>query len=170
MGPHRLRGRTGRRIAAPAVDEPAGTEHTATAIFAGGCFWGVQGVFQHVKGVTSAVSGYTGGAARTANYESVEPATPAMRIGEDHLRSAQVSYGSCCRCSSRWRTTRPSSTARGRTRHAIPLGDLPANCPQRRGGKYIAQLDASHAYKEAAGDRIETGKKFYTAESTTRTT
>ena len=42
-----------------------------TAVFAGGCFWGVQGVFQHVRGVTGAVSGYTGGSAETATYERV---------------------------------------------------------------------------------------------------
>src|SRR5450830_240594 len=58
-------------IAPPAVDEPAGSEHTATAVFAGGCFWGVQGVFQHVKGVSNAVSGYTGGDGRSANYDAV---------------------------------------------------------------------------------------------------
>ena len=44
---------------------------TETAIFAGGCFWGVQGVFQHVEGVTSAVSGYAGGAKDTAQYDKV---------------------------------------------------------------------------------------------------
>ena len=46
---------------APAIDEPAATATTETAVFAGGCFWGVQGVFQHVKGVKSAISGYSGG-------------------------------------------------------------------------------------------------------------
>jgi peptide-methionine (S)-S-oxide reductase len=76
---------------------------------AGGCFWGVQGVFQHVKGVTSAVSGYTGGEARTANYESVEQGdtghAESVKITYDPRRSATAS---CCKCSSRWRTTRPS--------------------------------------------------------------
>ena len=55
-------------IPAPAVDAPAAGRHTETAVFAGGCFWGVQGVFQHVKGVTNAVSGYSGGAKATAQY------------------------------------------------------------------------------------------------------
>src|SRR5215216_7667056 len=57
-------------IPAPAVDETASAS-TETAVFAGGCFWGVQGVFQHVKGVKSAVSGYAGGAGETAQYEMV---------------------------------------------------------------------------------------------------
>src|SRR3982750_4330887 len=60
-------------IPAPAVDEMAAASPSTseTAIFAGGCFWGVQGVFQHVEGVTKAVSGYTGGEADTAHYEMV---------------------------------------------------------------------------------------------------
>jgi len=55
-----------RVIAAPAVDEPAEQAQSQVAVLAGGCFWGVQGVFQHVEGVTSAVSGYAGGAKETA--------------------------------------------------------------------------------------------------------
>ena len=61
---------SGRAIPAPAVDEPAGAS-TEVAVVAGGCFWGVQGVFQHVKGVTRAVSGYAGGTKDTAIYEVV---------------------------------------------------------------------------------------------------
>ena len=53
------------QAAAPAA---AGTE---TAVFAGGCFWGIQGVFQHTKGVTQAVSGYAGGSKTTAHYTMV---------------------------------------------------------------------------------------------------
>src|SRR3954454_1203576 len=61
-----------RTIPPPALDEPADVQATSeVAILAGGCFWGVQGVFQHVEGVTSAVSGYAGGAADTAHYEMV---------------------------------------------------------------------------------------------------
>ena len=76
-------------IPPPAMDEkPAAA--TEKAIFAGGCFWGVQGVFQHVKGVTKAVSGYTGGDKDTAVYEMVgsRPDRP-RRNGRDHLRPVQ---------------------------------------------------------------------------------
>ncbi len=65
-------------IPPPAMDEKA-SGGTEKAVFAGGCFWGVQGVFQHVKGVTNAVSGYAGGDKETADYEMVgtgRPATP----------------------------------------------------------------------------------------------
>jgi peptide-methionine (S)-S-oxide reductase len=62
-----------RSVPPPVLDTPANLQATSeVAILAGGCFWGVQGVFQHVQGVTSAVSGYAGGAADTAHYEMVE--------------------------------------------------------------------------------------------------
>lgn len=54
----------------PAINEPV-TGHHEVIVFSGGCFWGVQGVFQHVKGVTHATSGYAGGSAATAHYETV---------------------------------------------------------------------------------------------------
>jgi len=72
-------------IPPPAVDEKAASG-SETAIFAGGCFWGVQGVFQHVKGVTKAVSGYTGGSAENAVYETVGTG----RTG--HAESVEITY------------------------------------------------------------------------------
>ena len=64
----------------------AGDNARATAVFSGGCFWGVDGVFKHVHGVSKVVSGYTGGAADTANYESVRTGTTG------HTESVQVTY------------------------------------------------------------------------------
>jgi len=72
-------------IPAPAADL-AETGSTATAVFAGGCFWGVQGVFQHVVGVTNAVSGYSGGAADTATYEQTGSGTTG------HAEAVQITY------------------------------------------------------------------------------
>ena len=63
-----------RDIPKPVVDEAPGSG-TETIALAGGCFWGVQGVFQHVDGVVSAVSGYAGGARNTAEYETVSTGT-----------------------------------------------------------------------------------------------
>src|SRR5450755_2321772 len=57
-------------VPAPSVDETVSAA-TETAVLAGGCFWGVQGVFQHVEGVKNAVSGYAGGEQATAQYEKV---------------------------------------------------------------------------------------------------
>ena len=86
-------------IPAPAVDEPAtGRLDRETAVLAGGCFWGVQGVFQHVKGVTAAESGYAGGDAATANYETVSTGSTghaeSVRITYD---PTQVTYGQLLR-------------------------------------------------------------------------
>src|SRR6201987_4328676 len=72
---------------APALNSPlAKTPGQQTAVFAGGCFWGVQAVFQHVKGVVKATSGYSGGAANTAQYELVS-------TGETgHAESVKITY------------------------------------------------------------------------------
>lgn len=74
-------------VPAPLVDEPKpGAAGTETAVLAGGCFWGVQGVFQHVKGVTSAVSGYAGGSVANPSYEDVSSGTTG------HAESVQITY------------------------------------------------------------------------------
>ena len=66
-------------LPAPAVDESlASNSGQETLVLAGGCFWGVQAVFQHVKGVISATSGYSGGASNTAEYEIVSTGRLAM--------------------------------------------------------------------------------------------
>ena len=73
------------KIPPPALDEKA-SGGSETAVLAGGCFWGVQGVFQHVQGVTQAVSGYTGGAKADAEYETVGTG----RTG--HAESVKITY------------------------------------------------------------------------------
>jgi peptide-methionine (S)-S-oxide reductase len=73
-------------VPAPTVDLPAGAGHQAVAVVAGGCFWGVEAVFEHLKGVTDVVSGYAGGSANTAHYEMVGTG----RTG--HAESVQISY------------------------------------------------------------------------------
>jgi peptide-methionine (S)-S-oxide reductase len=71
----------------PSVDAPlATTKGQQTAVFAGGCFWGIQAVFEHLKGVIRATSGYSGGSADTAQYEKVSTG----RTG--HAESVQVIY------------------------------------------------------------------------------
>ncbi len=71
----------------PFVDTPAATaKGTETAVLAGGCFWGVQAVFQHVKGVTRVISGYSGGAKESAEYEKVSSGSTG------HAESVQITY------------------------------------------------------------------------------
>jgi peptide-methionine (S)-S-oxide reductase len=75
------------RVPDPAVDTPlAKTSGSATLVLAGGCFWGIQGVYQHVKGVTSVTSGYSGGAADTARYETVSTGSTG------HAESVRIVY------------------------------------------------------------------------------
>ena len=74
-------------IPGPAVDEPVGApDARETAVLAGGCFWGVQGVFEHVKGVDRAVSGYAGGNDSTAHYDLVSTGTTG------HAESVEITY------------------------------------------------------------------------------
>ena len=79
-----------RLIPAPAVDEQAAPHgkqtENETIVLAGGCFWGVQGVFQHLKGVTNAVSGYAGGDEDSAHYERVSNG------GTGHAESVSVTF------------------------------------------------------------------------------
>ncbi|MGB6684446.1 MAG: peptide-methionine (S)-S-oxide reductase MsrA, partial [Candidatus Acidiferrum sp.] len=79
----------------PAVDAPiSATKGQETAVVSGGCFWGIQGVYQHVKGVLSATSGYSGGEASTAHYEDVSTGSTghaeSVKIVFD---PSQISYG-----------------------------------------------------------------------------
>jgi len=155
-------------IAPPAIDEPATTARSETAVFAGGCFWGVQGVFQHVKGVTQALSGYAGGKADTARYEQVGMG------GTGHAESVQVTYD-------------PSQVTYGQllqiyfsvahdptqlNRQGPDTGTqyrstvFAANGEQRRIAQaYIAQLDKSGAYPKPLATTVEDLKGFYPAES-----
>jgi peptide-methionine (S)-S-oxide reductase len=81
------------KIPAPSIDQQPGGG-PEKAIFAGGCFWGVQGVFQHVEGVTSAVSGYAGGEQSTAVYQTVGTGrTGHAEAVEVTYDPAKVSYG-----------------------------------------------------------------------------
>src|ERR687891_403941 len=73
-------------IPAPAIDMQPGPRVAEVAVLAGGCFWGVQGVFQHVEGVTRAVSGYAGGEAATARYETVGMGTTG------HAESVEITF------------------------------------------------------------------------------
>ena len=80
-----------KALPAPSGDAAFHDDAThASVVFAGGCFWGVQGVFQHVKGVTSAVSGFTGGTGNTARYERVSDGdTGHAEAGDDEGRALE---------------------------------------------------------------------------------
>ena len=155
-------------IPAPAKDEPAGAVHSETALFAGGCFWGIQGVFQHVKGVTSAVSGYAGGEAQTASYEQVSTGetghAESVKVTFD---PAQVTYGELLHIffsvgHNPTELNRQGPDSGSQYRSAIfPLSEAQADVAKA----YIAQLDASHRYPEPLATKVESNTHFYPAEA-----
>ncbi len=156
-----------RVIPAPALDEQAAGKTSEVAVVAGGCFWGVQGVFQHVDGVTNAVSGYDGGQAATAHYE--------MTSGGDtgHAESVQITYDprkiTYGRILQIYFSVAHDPTELNRqgpdegTQYRSAI--FPANDEQAKVAKaYIAQLDSVHAFGAPIVTTIEPGKTFYRAE------
>jgi hypothetical protein len=103
-------------IPPPAADEPASAGSLQTVVLAGGCFWGIQAVYQHVEGVHQAVSGYAGGASPNPAYEQVSTGrTGYAESVQVTFDPRKVSLGKISRSSSPSLTTRPSSTGRDRT-------------------------------------------------------
>ena len=163
-----LAAESARSIPPPVLDEPANPQATSeVAVLAGGCFWGVQGVFQHVEGVTSAVSGYAGGSADTAHYETVGTNTTG------HAESVQVtfdprhiSYGHILQiyfsvAHDPTELNRQGPDVGTQYRSAI----FPTDPEQARIAEaYIAQLDQAHVFDAAIVTRIEPGRSFYPAE------
>jgi len=157
-----------RAIPPPALDEPANPQATSeVAVLAGGCFWGVQGVFQHVEGVIGAVSGYAGGAADTTHYETVSTGTTghaeSVRITFDPRR---ISYGHILQiyfsvAHDPTELDRQGPDAGTQYRSAI----FPTNPEQARVAEtYIAQLNQAHAFNAPIVTKIEPGRDFYPAE------
>ena len=155
-------------IPAPVADEPTGGDTTEVAMLAGGCFWGVQGVFQHVDGVTSAVSGYAGGEPNTAQYETVGTGVTGhaetVRVSFDPHR---VSYGRILQI---YFSVAHDPTQLNRqgpdigTQYRSTI--FPANPRQAEIAKaYITQLGETHAFAAAIVTTIEPGRTFYPAEA-----
>ncbi|KAA0971461.1 peptide-methionine (S)-S-oxide reductase MsrA [Pseudomonas sp. ANT_H12B] len=153
-------------IPPPAFDETT-QAHSETAVFAGGCFWGVQGVFQHVKGVKKAVSGYAGGAANTARYEQVSDGdTGHAESVEVTFDPGQVSYGTLLQiyfsvAHNPTELNRQGPDTGTQYRSAI----FPVNSEQQRVAQaYIAQLDAARSFNKPIVTKLETYNGFYPAE------
>jgi peptide-methionine (S)-S-oxide reductase len=153
-------------IPPPALDETTHAQ-SATAVFAGGCFWGVQGVFQHVKGVKNAVSGYAGGAADTAQYERVSNGnTGHAESVEVTFDPSQVSYGTLLQI---YFSVAHNPTELNRqgpdtgTQYRSAIFTKSAE-QQRVAQAYIAQLDAAHSFDKPIVTKLETFNGFYPAE------
>jgi peptide-methionine (S)-S-oxide reductase len=157
----------GREIPAPVQDEAASGSTSEVAVLAGGCFWGVQGVYQHVNGVTSAVSGYAGGESGTAQYEVVGSGmtghAESVRITFD---PQVISYGRILQIyfsvvHDPTQLNRQGPDTGTQYRSAI----FPASPAQAETAKaYIAQLNRARVFNAAIVTTIEPDKQFYPAE------
>ncbi len=158
-----------RAVIAPVAARTASeSEGLKRAVFAGGCFWGVEGVFSHVKGVTSAVSGYHGGSGKTAKYERVSTGdtghAEAVEVTYDPrvVRYDQLLriYFSVIADPTQLNRQGPDIGTQYRTA-LVPLSE-----EQRLvASAYVAQLRASGLWKRPIVTRIESLDKFYPAEA-----
>jgi len=155
-------------VPAPAVDQPkAATAAKQTATVAGGCFWGIQAVFQHVKGVLSATSGYAGGTVKNPDYETVSSGrtghAESVQIVYD---PSQVTYGELLRvffsvAHDPTELNRQGPDEGTQYRSAIFYG----NDEQKRIAEaYIAQLEQAKVYKHKIVTQVVALQAFYPAE------
>jgi peptide-methionine (S)-S-oxide reductase len=153
-------------VQAPALDVPVGAG-PEVATLSGGCFWGIQGIFQHVRGVEKAVSGYAGGSAETANYESVSTGTTGhaetVQITYD---PAQISYGRILQIFFSVALDPTEMDGQGPDEGTQYRSEVwTANPDQERVARaYIAQLEAAHVWRQPIATRIDPLVAFYAAE------
>lgn len=156
-----------RVIPPPAVDAAA-MNGPETAIFAGGCFWGVQGVFQHLQGVISATSGYAGGTEATASYDQVSTGqtghAEAVQVVFD---PKQISYGDLLHvffsvAHDPTQLNRQGPDVGPQYRSAL----FPVTDDQARIAKaYIDQLGRARAFDAAIVTQLDPGAAFFPAEA-----
>lgn len=153
-----------RRTPAPILDAETATNR---AVIAGGCFWGVQGVFQHVKGVTSAVSGYAGGKRSTARYDTVGSGlTGHAEAVEVTFDPAVITYGEILRIYFSVAHDPTELNQQGPDRGTQYRSAIfPVDAAQRRiAAAYVKQLGEAKTYGKPIATTIETGKTFFAAE------
>jgi len=156
------------KIPAAAADDTASASGMQTAVFAGGCFWGVQGVFQRVAGVSQAVSGYAGGAKETAHYEIVGTGmtghAEAVQITYDPKKVSYATllqvYFSVAHDPTQLNRQDPDSGTQYRS--AVFYAD-PAQ--KQTVERYIAQLDAAKVYPKKIVTQVAPLSAFYAAEA-----
>ncbi len=158
----------GHALPPPAADATPSGGGSETAVFSGGCFWGVQGVFQHVRGVTRAVSGYAGGHVANPDYQQVSSGdtghAESVRVTFD---PAQVSYGTLLRIFFSVALDPTQKDRQGPDWGSQYRSELFVNGPEqeRIARAYVAQLDAAHAFGRPIVTRIDPAGPFYPAEA-----
>jgi peptide-methionine (S)-S-oxide reductase len=155
-------------LPAPALDNPKAAGPVQTAVLAGGCFWGVQGVYQYTKGVKKVLSGYSGGDKTTADYDKVSSGrTGHAESVEIVFDPKEISYGEILRiyfsvAHDPTELNRQGPDVGTQYRSAIFYAD-----PQQKriAEAYIAQLDKAKAFRKAIVTRVDPLKGFYPAEA-----
>jgi peptide-methionine (S)-S-oxide reductase len=154
-------------IAPATVDNPKTAGPPQTAVLAGGCFWGVQGVFEHVRGVTKVVAGYAGGEKSTARYETVSSGSTghaeSVKITFD---PAAISYGQILQIAfsvvhDPTQLNRQGPDVGRQYRSAVFYAD---EAQKHIAESYIRQLDDSHAFSRPIVTRVDPLRGFYAAE------
>ena len=154
-------------LPAPAQDVAPHQTGMQTAVFAGGCFWGVQAVFQHVKGVTQAVSGYAGGNVVNPGYMQVSSGTTGHAESVSvTFDPARVSYGKLLQIFFSVALDPTQLDRQGPDWGTQYRSELFVNGPdqERVARAYIAQLDPAHVFEKPIVTRIDPAGPFYQAE------
>jgi peptide-methionine (S)-S-oxide reductase len=157
-----------RALPPPVLDVPSTGSGSQTAVFSGGCFWGVQGVFEHVNGVTRAVSGYAGGRVANPGYEQVSSgATGHAESVSVTFDPARVSYGTLLRIFFSVALDPTQKDRQGPDWGTQYRSELFVDGPeQERVAKaYVTQLEAAHAFSRPIATRIDPAGPFYPAEA-----
>ena len=154
-------------IPAPAMDVPAASG-MQTAVIAGGCFWGVQGVYQHTNGVVSAVSGYSGGAKSTANYNAIGSGTTChAEAVEVKYDPSKISYGKILQIYFSVVHDPTQLNRQGPDSGTQYRSEIFATTPEQKkvAEAYIAQLNAAKVYKKPIATKLGMLQAFYPAEA-----
>jgi peptide-methionine (S)-S-oxide reductase len=167
-GAHAAQAQAQAPVATSLAGIPAASNALQTAVLAGGCFWGTQGVFEHVKGVRQVLAGYSGGDRSTAQYETVSTGTTG------HAESIQITFDpavisyadilqiffSVAHDPTELNRQGPDSGTQYRS--AIFFADP---TQQKTALTYISQLDQAHVYSHPIVTRVDPLKGFYPAEA-----
>lgn len=155
-------------VAVPApAHAPADPASQETAVLSGGCFWGVQGVYAHVKGVLHVYAGYTGGSAATANYESVSTGITGHAESVQILFDPRVlSYARILQIFVSVAADPTELNRQGPDDGTQYRSEIWYTTPQQRAAAaaYLAQLGAAHIWKQPIVVRLDPAQPFYQAE------
>ena len=155
-------------IPPPALDDPKVSSVLQTAVLAGGCFWGVQGVYQHVRGVHQVLSGYSGGTRATAEYEAVSRGRTAHAESvEIRFDPQELSYGEILQiyfsvAHDPTQLNRQGPDTGTQYRSNIFYAD---DSQKRIAEAYLAQLDRTKMFRRAIVTRVDRLTAFYPAEA-----